>query len=78
MSITTVTGPDADPGARQTRHRGGTGVGRDARPDRQKRDTTRSGPARATRTQDFFFLPMLGNRFLTAAVTFFCSAAVPF
>jgi hypothetical protein len=25
----------------------------------------------------FFFLPMLGNRFLTAALTFFCSAGVP-
>jgi hypothetical protein len=26
----------------------------------------------------FFFLPMLGNRFFTAARTFFCSAGVPF
>jgi hypothetical protein len=25
----------------------------------------------------FFFFPMLGNRFLTAAFTFFCSAGVP-
>jgi hypothetical protein len=26
----------------------------------------------------FFCFPMLGNRFLTAALTFFCSAGVPF
>ena len=25
-----------------------------------------------------FFFPMLGNRFFTAARTFFCSAGVPF
>jgi len=31
-------------------------------------------------TQDFllFFFPILGKRFFTAALTFFCSAAVPF
>jgi hypothetical protein len=26
----------------------------------------------------FFFFPMLGKRFFTAALTFFCSAGVPF
>lgn len=37
------------------------------------------GCAAATANQDFlaFFLPILGKRFFTAALTFFCSAAVP-
>jgi hypothetical protein len=35
----------------------------------------------ATASQDFlvfFFFPILGKRFFTAALTFFCSAGVPF
>jgi hypothetical protein len=38
------------------------------------------GPEPATVDQDFlvFFFPILGKRFFTAALTFFCSAGVPF
>jgi hypothetical protein len=38
-----------------------------------------AGGRTATANQDFlaFFFPILGKRFFTAALTFFCSAGVP-